>query len=78
MIIPSSIHEVLLVTEENLDNIETYNQMVREVNATQVTKEERLSDHVYVYSVDAGKLLTDTEYQALSEGEDIDHFKGIS
>lgn len=78
VIIPSSIHEVLLVTEENLDNIETYNQMVREVNATQVTKEERLSDHVYVYSVDAGKLLTDTEYQALSEGEDIDHFKGIS
>ena len=53
-ILPSSIHEVLIVpakpgmTAENLENI------VREVNTTQVQLEDKLSDYVYIYSMEEG------------------------
>lgn len=49
-ILPSSIHEVILVPKtEELDTEELQN-MVKEVNQTQVAIEEVLSDKVYVYN----------------------------
>ena len=49
-VFPSSIHELILVpTHDNKSNNE-YSNMVREINATQVAREEVLSDHVYYYS----------------------------
>lgn len=68
VIIPSSVHEVLLVLGQT-ENIEELNSMVREVNETQVSREDRLSDHVYVFSLKEGKLLTDTEYLQLGIDE---------
>ena len=48
-ILPSSIHEQLVVPDDgNMSSVDLGN-MVREVNATQVSPEERLSDEVYHY-----------------------------
>lgn len=55
-IIPSSIHEVLIIPSTTTTSHAQLSGMVREVNATQVLKEEVLSDHVYFYSKTTGKL----------------------
>ena len=49
-ILPSSIHETILIPAENLENSIELNEMVREVNMTQVDAEEILADHAYYYS----------------------------
>ena len=56
-ILPSSIHEVLIVPVKSGMDIETLENMVCEVNDTQVQLEERLSDHVYAYSLEDGIYL---------------------
>ena len=48
-IIPSSIHETLLIPCDLMPDMEYVKGMVKEVNATQVQPEEILSDNVYVY-----------------------------
>lgn len=55
-IIPSSIHEVLLIPAENAASYDELSSMVREINSTQVSREEILSDHVYFYSGHTGKI----------------------
>ncbi len=48
-ILPSSIHEVILVPYEERISKEELKDMVGEVNCTQVALEEVLSDRVYIY-----------------------------
>ena len=48
-VLPSSIHELLVVPQDAGISREDLEQMVQEVNATQVEPQERLSDHVYIY-----------------------------
>ena len=59
---PSSVHEVLVFPKEIAKDMgmtpKEMGQMVREVNATQVDKEEQLSDHVYEYNRDTKMLET--------------------
>lgn len=50
IILPSSVHEVLLFPDNNNQEHTALNEMVREVNLTQVSPEEVLSDHIYLYS----------------------------
>lgn len=57
MIIPSSIHEVLLVPVEDASDKQEYNRMVEEVNATQVERQEILSDHVYYYDRELDEII---------------------
>jgi hypothetical protein len=55
IIIPSSIHEVLVFPKKNLPQdytLDYLNTMVQEVNETQLTDDEILSDHVYCYHHD--------------------------
>lgn len=47
-IIPSSIHEVILIPQMGTEG-ERLNEMVREVNEMQVDPKEVLADHVYYY-----------------------------
>lgn len=58
LIIPSSIHEVLLVPiydESDLDiNKEAINELIREVNQNVVLPEEVLSDHCYIWKKGIG------------------------
>lgn len=56
-LLPSSIHEVILVPADSNTSMEEFTQMVREVNETQVDEEELLSDHAYYYDSKKGLLL---------------------
>lgn len=52
IIIPSSIHEVLIIPEKNISeehSIKDFNNMILEVNTTQLTKDEVLSNHAYYF-----------------------------
>lgn len=53
-LIPSSIHEMLVVPEKGESDAEILNRMVKEVNGSQLIPEEVLSDHVYFYSEETG------------------------
>ena len=55
-VIPSSIHEVLIIREsESMESIDI-NRMIKEVNQTQVEQVEWLSNHTYFYNRDGKKL----------------------
>lgn len=49
-IIPSSIHEVLLIPNKTDLDTDYLNALVKEVNAADLSPEEVLSDHLYYYS----------------------------
>lgn len=49
LILPSSLHEVLLLPDDREQGYDFYRQMVHEVNATQVDPEEILSFNLYRY-----------------------------
>lgn len=53
VIIPSSIHEIIIV-KGGLQDVDYLNQMVVEVNETQVEEAEQLSDHVYIFEKETG------------------------
>lgn len=48
-ILPSSIHEVILIPDTGIGNSEALKKMIRDVNSTQVAPEEVLSDTLYRY-----------------------------
>jgi len=48
-IIPSSVHEVILLGDCCIEEIDSLKEMIREVNRTQVDRKEVLSDHLYHY-----------------------------
>lgn len=50
IIIPSSIHEVLLTPDNENVSYDELNSMVININRSEVPPEDRLSDHIYRYS----------------------------
>ena len=48
-VLPSSTHEVIMIPNDGTANFRDLEQMVQDINRTQVMPEERLSDHVYQY-----------------------------
>ena len=48
-VLPSSVHEVLLVADDGSMELSYLEEMVRSVNETEVSPAERLSDNVYHY-----------------------------
>lgn len=53
-VLPSSIHEVLLVPDNGGINFRDFEEMVQSVNETEVMPKDRLSDKVYHYDKEAG------------------------
>lgn len=53
-VLPSSVHELLLVRNDAGVDPAYLRQMVREVNAAEVQESEQLSDNIYTWSADAG------------------------
>lgn len=54
VLLPSSIHEVLLIPVIGImskEDMDRYNTMVKEVNTQVVSKNERLSDHAYYIEI---------------------------
>ena len=55
-VIPSSIHEVLLLKATKDEDTAYLNRMVRAVNEQRVAPEEVLADHVYFYDAEEKEL----------------------
>ena len=55
-ILPSSIHETLIVPVDAGMELHDLEMMVQEVNATQVAPQDRLSDHVYNYDAETHEV----------------------
>lgn len=49
LIIPSSVHEVIIMPENERTDREILRKMIKEVNREAVSREDRLSDELYVY-----------------------------
>lgn len=56
VILPSSVHEQIIIPCTEHMKVDNLRAMVREINSTQVEKEEVLSDSVYVYCVKDDKV----------------------
>lgn len=56
LILPSSLHEVIVLPYKGEVNLDQMRTMVKEINSTQVAAEEILSDNVYVYERQVGKI----------------------
>lgn len=57
-ILPSSIHELIIVPESKALDADEMSEMVVEINETQVEPEEVLSDHAYFYQREEKKLMS--------------------
>lgn len=55
-IIPSSIHEVIIVPESKAPRKEEIEKMIKEINETQVEEEEVLSNSVYFYNLNEKRM----------------------
>jgi hypothetical protein len=55
-VLPSSIHEVILLPESMATSRKELDELVQEVNACCVSREEFLSDHAYYYSMEKERL----------------------
>ena len=56
-ILPSSIHEIILMPVKNPNDKEKLQRMVKEVNDILVPLEEVLSDNVYIYSLEMDHIV---------------------
>lgn len=55
-ILPSSVHETILLTEKGWEDVESLRDMVRDVNASQVEPEEVLADNLYYFDRLEGRV----------------------
>ena len=56
IIIPCSIHEVLILPEQYGVDIEMINEQIRYVNRTELFESDVLSNHAYIYDRSIGKI----------------------
>lgn len=56
-LLPSSIHEILILKTSELNDPPRLQHMVQDINEMQVPMEQRLSNHVYRYSKRAGLVI---------------------
>lgn len=67
LLLPSSVHEMIVRPAEELmyseDSLDFFNAMVKEVNATEVSREETLADHVYIYLKDEKRIILPEDYK---------------
>lgn len=74
-ILPSSVHETLIVPKRDGMELSDLETMVREVNSTQVAEHEQLSDHVYAYDAVTHELYRadkEADRQAAKETVKVD------
>lgn len=50
IVLPSSVHEVIIVPMRNGMNVTEMTRMVREINSSEVEPEDVLSDHAYIFT----------------------------
>ena len=65
IILPSSVHEVLLRRHDESMDMEYLKEMVRSINATEVPEKDVLSDNIYIYRKDKAVIeMVSTAYTA--------------
>ena len=72
IVLPSSVHEVIILPESVLEqggSYEEFKQMVQEVNATVLQPDEYLSDNVFVYDAKEHELMIVDDY--IKENDDL-------
>lgn len=57
VVIPSSIHEALIIPKTDRMSMEDIKELIQTVNTEQVSLSERLSDHPYLYKRDEDELV---------------------
>ena len=57
-IIPSSVHECLLISKDCGHSAKNIGEMIRDINMAQVEREEWLSDHAYEMDFEKNELRT--------------------
>ena len=57
MVLPSSVHEIMLLPLQKSNSIESLREMVCDVNRTMLDQSEFLSDNVYLYSRNDRQLM---------------------
>ena len=67
-LLPSSVHEMICVKEAFAPDVEDLEAMIKEINNSTVSPEERLSDHAYKYDYAAHEIYrADQEQMRLEE-----------
>lgn len=56
IIIPATLHEVILIPTGSLRWVDMLNEVVKKVNEDDLSKEDQLSDHCYLYKRGANKI----------------------
>lgn len=56
IVLPSSVHEVILLPANEEDDYQKINEMIADINMHQVAEEEILSDHLYYYDKERDEL----------------------
>lgn len=64
-ILPSSVHEVIIVKDTGCEDVQNLHDMVTEVNRTQLEQEEILSDYPYYYDKKERKITRLTEFKEI-------------
>lgn len=75
-ILPSSIHEALILPKSFTDDVEDLKQMVQSVNHSDVPLEDRLSDTVYEFDGRSLKIAGSELTQENNIAESITHHRG--
>ena len=69
-VLPSSLHEVILVPDDGRMTSTELEAMVKEVNATQIPAEDKLTDHVYHYDADEHVFEMADKFEARQQAKD--------
>ena len=56
ILLPSSVHEVILLPADEEDDYQKLNEMITDINSHQVAEEEILSEHLYYYDKERDEL----------------------
>jgi hypothetical protein len=70
-LIPSSIHEFLLLRADAQYEMDKLNHMVREINATQLDPQDVLANHVYFYDAEKKRLTGEGGESLCFSGESV-------
>jgi hypothetical protein len=76
-ILPSSIHELLIIPKDSGAERGELENMVQEVNATQVAPDEVLSDHVYEYDAKEHELFRSDKSEERQERKEVEKVKAM-
>lgn len=69
-VLPSSVHEVLILPDDGFMKVDELRNMVTEINATQLTPEERLTDSVYHFDAESRTFELGEKYEQRMEARE--------